>query len=209
MIELRVMPVGEYQTNCYLLVETELGEGILVDPGDEAQKILDWIGNTNVTRLLLTHGHSDHVGALHAVKQSLGIKVGIHPADDEAFSIQADYELSPGDIFKFGDAHIEVVHVPGHTPGSIALKLIEADGFHYALSGDAIFPGGPGHTQTPEALATALESLAHTVFTWSDSVRLHPGHGESTTVGAERAAFEAFRDKPLPPDLCGDVTWVD
>ena len=207
MIELRVMPVGEYQANCYLLVETELGEGILVDPGDEAQKILDWIGNTNVTRLLLTHGHSDHVGALHAVKQALGVKAGIHPADVETFSIRADYELSPGDIFTLGDAHIEVVHVPGHTPGSVALKLIEADGFHHALSGDAIFPGGPGHTQTPEALATALESLTHTVFTWSDSVRLHPGHGESTTVGAERAAFETFRDKPHPPDLCGDVTW--
>jgi glyoxylase-like metal-dependent hydrolase (beta-lactamase superfamily II) len=207
MIELRVMSVGEYQTNCYLLVETTLGEGILVDPGDEAQKILNWIGNTNVTRLLLTHGHSDHVGALHAVKQSLGVEAGIHPADAEAFPIEADYELSPGGIYKLGDAHIEVVHVPGHTPGSVALKLIEADGFHRALSGDAIFPGGPGHTQTPEALATALESLAHTVFSWPDSVRLHPGHGESTTVGAERAAFETFREKPLPPDLFGDVTW--
>jgi glyoxylase-like metal-dependent hydrolase (beta-lactamase superfamily II) len=207
MIELRVMPVGEYQTNCYLLVETELGEGILVDPRDEAQKILEWIGNTNITRLLLTHGHSDHIGALHAVKQSLAVKAGIHPADAEAFSIQADYELSPGDIFKLGDEHIEVVHVPGHTPGSVALKIIEVDGFHNALSGDAIFPGGPGHTQTPEALATALESLADTVFTWSDSVRLHPGHGKSTTVGAERAAFETFRNKLLPPDLCGDVTW--
>ncbi|TET96623.1 MAG: MBL fold metallo-hydrolase [Anaerolineales bacterium] len=207
MIELRVMPVGEYQTNCYLIVETELDEGILIDPGDEAQKILDWIGKTSVTRLLLTHGHSDHVGALHVVKQSLGATVGIHPADAEAFSIQADFELSPGNIFRLGDAHIEVVHVPGHTPGSVALKLIEVDGFHRALSGDAIFPGGPGHTQTPEALAAALESLAHTIFTWPDSIRLHPGHGESTTVGRECAAFETFRDKPLPPDLCGDVTW--
>jgi glyoxylase-like metal-dependent hydrolase (beta-lactamase superfamily II) len=207
MIELRVMPVGEYQTNCYLLVETELSEGVLVDPGDKAQEILEWIGNTSITRLLLTHGHLDHVGALQMVRQSLGVKVGIHPADADAYSIQVDFELSPGDIFRLGDTHIEVVHVPGHTPGSIALKLIEADGFHHALSGDAIFPGGPGHTKTPEALATALESLACTVFTWSDSVRLHPGHGESTTVGAERAAFETFRDKPLPHDLCGDVTW--
>ncbi|MCJ7566717.1 MAG: MBL fold metallo-hydrolase [Anaerolineales bacterium] len=207
MIELRVMPVGEYQTNCYLLVETELCEGILVDPGDEAQKILDWIGATSISRLLLTHGHSDHIGAVLKVRQSLGVKVGIHPADAETFSIQADLEFSEGDIFKLGEAHIEVVHVPGHTPGSVALKLIEADGFQHALSGDAIFPGGPGHTKTPEALAKALESLTRTVFTWSDSVRLHPGHGESTTVGAERAAFEAFRDKPLPPDLCGDVTW--
>jgi len=207
MIELRVMPVGEYQTNCYLLIETELGEGILVDPGDEAQKILDWIGNISISRLLLTHGHPDHVGALQTVRESLGVKVGIHPADAEAFSIQADFELLHGDSFGMGDASIEVIHVPGHTPGSVAFKLIEVDGFHYALSGDAIFPGGPGHTETPEALVMALESLACTVFTWSDSVRLHPGHGASTTVGTERADFETFKDKPLPPGLCGDVTW--
>ena len=155
MIELRVMPVGEYQTNCYLLVETELCEGILVDPGDQAQEILEWIGNTRITRLLLTHGHPDHVGALQTVRQSLGVKVGIHRADADVFSIQFDFELSTGDIFRLGDAHIEVDHVPGHTPGSVALKLIEVDGFHHALSGDAIFPGGPGHTNTPEALATA------------------------------------------------------
>ncbi|MCJ7823694.1 MAG: MBL fold metallo-hydrolase [Anaerolineales bacterium] len=201
------MPVGEYQTNCYLLVESELCEGILVDPGDEAQEILDWIGNTRITRLYLTHGHPDHVGALQTVRHSLGVEVGIHPADADAFSIQPDFELSQGDIYKLGEALIEIVHVPGHTPGSVALRLIEADGFHHALSGDAIFPGGPGHTKTPEALATALESLASMVFTWSDSIQLHPGHGDSTTVGAERAAFEAFLNKPLPPDLCGDVTW--
>ncbi len=207
MIDPRVLPVGEYQTNCYLLVETELCEGILVDPGDEAQEILDWIGNTRITRLLLTHGHSDHVGALQTVRKALGVKVGIHPADAAAFSIKKDFDLSPGVIFRLGGATIEVVHVPGHTPGSVAFKLIEADGFHHSLSGDAIFPGGPGHTKTSVDLTIALDSLARTIFTWSDSVRLHPGHGESTTVGAERAAFEAFRDKPLPPDLCGDVTW--
>lgn len=207
MIELKVLPVGEYQSNCYLLVETDLCEGILVDPGDEAQEILDWIGSINIPRILLTHGHPDHVGALETVRQSLGAKVGIHPADADTFSVPADFELSHGDIFRLGEALIEVVHVPGHTPGSAALKVIEADGFRHALSGDAIFPGGPGHTMTPEALATVLESLARTVFTWSDSVQLHPGHGESTSVGAERPAFETFRDKPLPTDLCGDVTW--
>ena len=91
MIELRVMPVGEYQTNCYLLVETELCEGILVDPGDEAQEILEWIGNTRITRLLLTHGHPDHVGALQTLRESLGVEVGIHRADADAFSIQVDF----------------------------------------------------------------------------------------------------------------------
>ena len=208
MIELRVMPVGEYQTNCYLLVESELGEGILVDPGDEAQKVLAWVGNIRISHLLLSHGHADHVGALESVRQSLGVNVGIHPADADTFSIRSDFELLPGEFLELGGAHIEIAHVPGHTPGSVALKLIEDEEFHRSLSGDAIFPGGPGHTQSPADLSTVIESLAQTVFTWPDSVRLHPGHGESTTVGTERSAFEAFRDNPHPPDLCGDVSWA-
>ena len=208
MIELRVMPVGEYQTNCYLLVESELGEGILVDPGDEAQKILAWVGNIRISHLLLSHGHADHVGALETVRQSLRVNVGIHPADADTFSIRSDFELLPGDFLELGGAHIEIAHVPGHTPGSVALKLIEDEEFHRALSGDAIFPGGPGQTQSPADLSTAIESLAQTVFTWPDSVRLHPGHGESTTVGTESSAFESFRDNPHSPDLCGDVSWA-
>ena len=208
MIELRVMPVGEYQTNCYLLVESELGEGILVDPGDEAQKILAWVGNIRISHLLLSHGHADHVGALETVRQSLCVNVGLHPADADTFSIRSDFELLPGEFLELGGAHIEIAHVPGHTPGSVALKLIEDEEFHRALSGDAIFPGGPGHTQSPADLSTAIESLAQTVFTWPDSVRLHPGHGESTTVGTERSAFEAFRDNPHSPELCGDVSWA-
>jgi glyoxylase-like metal-dependent hydrolase (beta-lactamase superfamily II) len=207
MIELKALPVGDYQTNCYLLVEGETDKGILVDPGEEAQKILTWIGNTRITHLLLTHGHGDHVGALQTVRQALDVKVGIHPDDAEAFSLHADFKLLPGAILDLGDTHIEIVHVPGHTPGSVAFKLIEEDTFHHVLSGDAIFPGGPGYTETPEDLTTSLESLTSTVFTWPDDVRLHPGHGDSTTVGQERPAFEAFRKHRHAPDLCGDVSW--
>jgi hydroxyacylglutathione hydrolase len=73
--------------------------------------------------------------------------------------------------------------------------------------GDVIFPGGPGHTATPEALAQSIVSLGQTVFTWPDTTELHPGHGGATTVGAERPAFEQFIAAELPPDLCGDVSW--
>ena len=92
--------------------------------------------------------------------------------------------------------------VPGHTPGSVCLRL---DG--RAVVGDAIFPGGPGHTRSPEALAQSLVSLGLTVFTWPDETELYPGHGTPTTVGAERPAFEQFLQADHPPDLCGDVSW--
>ncbi len=100
-----------------------------------------------------------------------------------------------------------IVHLPGHTPGSIGLQLIEESNFKRVVVGDAIFPGGPGQTSTPADLGLSLDTLARTVFTWPDSTELYPGHGVHTTVGAERAAFEAFRAKPLPPDLYGDVSW--
>ena len=76
-----------------------------------------------------------------------------------------------------------------------------------AIVGDVIFPGGPGHTSTPEELNQSLASLQRTVFTWPDETTLYPGHGQPTTVGQERAGFEAFLARPRPADLCGDVTW--
>jgi hydroxyacylglutathione hydrolase len=103
---------------------------------------------------------------------------------------------------RVGRHFVRVVHVPGHTPGSVALRFDRR-----AIVGDAVFPGGPGHTDTPGALQTLLLSLQRTVFTWPDDTSLYPGHGDPTTVGDERPAFQAFLARPRPPDLCGDVTW--
>jgi glyoxylase-like metal-dependent hydrolase (beta-lactamase superfamily II) len=97
---------------------------------------------------------------------------------------------------------VGVVHVPGHTPGSVCLRLGKQ-----VIVGDAIFPGGPGHTTSPEALTQSLESLARRVFRWPDATELFPGHGSSTTVGAERESFEAFLAAERPANLCGDVAW--
>jgi glyoxylase-like metal-dependent hydrolase (beta-lactamase superfamily II) len=133
--------------------------------------------------------------------------VALHPADVLDFNLEVEKALKHGDNIPLGEAILEVVHIPGHTQGSIALKVIDRDNFMFAVVGDAIFPGGPGHTTSPSALHQSLESLEQTVFVWPDRIELHPGHGESTTVGDERMAFEAFRTKPLPPDLFGDVLW--
>jgi glyoxylase-like metal-dependent hydrolase (beta-lactamase superfamily II) len=152
--------------------------------------------------ILLTHAHPDHVGALADVRLETAAPVGLHPADAEAFSVEGDIQLLDGREVNVGRHRLAVVHVPGHTPGSVCLRL---DG--QALVGDAIFPGGPGYTATPEALDLSLASLARTVFQWPDVTELHPGHGGSTTVAAERPAFERFISSGRPPDLCGDVAW--
>ena len=203
MLELQVLPVGEYATNCYLLTCPRTGRALLVDPGADPEAVLALCEGSQVTRILLTHGHFDHLLGLDEVRAALSAQAGIHPADAAEFGVEADFELRDGMRLRVGQRFVRVVHVPGHTPGSVALRFDRR-----AVAGDAVFPGGPGHTGTPEALQTLLLSLQRTVFTCADDTLLFPGHGDPTTVGAARPAFQDFLARPRPPDLCGDVTWA-
>ncbi len=202
LLEMQRLKVGPWPMNCYLVCCPQTGQVAIVDPGADAESIVAAVGARPVCCILLTHGHPDHVGALEAVCKTYAVPVGIHPADVEAFSLLADFALLDGMEVPVGRGRVIVAHVPGHTPGSVCLRL---DG--QTLVGDVIFPGGPGHTISPQALEQSLESLGRTVFTWPDDTELHPGHGDSTTVGAERVAFERFAAAARPADLCGDVTW--
>lgn len=201
-LELQHLEVGPWPMNCYLLRCPTSGEVAIVDPGADADKILAAVGDAPLRCILLTHAHGDHVGSLEAVRQATGVPVGIHPADAEAFGVDGDFPLLDGAKVEVGQETVRVAHVPGHTPGSVCLRLNGQ-----VVAGDVIFPGGPGHSASPEALSQSIVSLGRTVFTWPDDTELYPGHGPHTTVGAERADFERFIAADHPPDLCGDVTW--
>lgn len=207
MLDIHVLAVGEFESNCYLVVDAKWGQALLIDAGDDCEAILDWAEPYQIQQILITHGHPDHVGALEDVRKALDAEVRVHSADVEAFGIAADLVLEQGEMIRVGDGQVQVVQIPGHTPGSVAFKVIDDNGFLRAIVGDAIFPGGPGHTKTPADLKTSLASLARTIFTWPDEVALFPGHGPPTTVGEERSAFQDFTNRSLPADLCGDVTW--
>ena len=199
--QLITLPLGQWDTNCYVLIGGE--ESIIVDPAAEPEHILAAVEGTAVKAILLTHGHLDHVQALEAVRQATDAPLGLHPADAAEFGIVGDFDLGDGDVVSLGDGELAVVHTPGHTAGSVC--------FHFgrcAIVGDTLFPGGPGHSRTPEALVQILTSLRDKVFTWPDDTTFSPGHGEGSTIGAVRPAFEAFMARPRSPELCGDVEWV-
>ncbi len=206
MLELSCLAVGSFQSNCYLLQEGDDGEAALVDPGAEPERIIKWVDGAPISKILITHGHHDHVGALAEVRMALNVPVFGHALDAEQFDLEFDDILAAGSMLAIGSMDLEIHEIPGHTPGSIAFALRE-DPFERAIVGDAIFPGGPGHTRSHEALQQLLDALARTVFTWPDNVMLYPGHGEATSVGAEREAFERMRSQDMPADLYGDVTW--
>lgn len=204
-LALRLLPVGQWQENCCLLVDRAANDGLLIDPGDEAGRILDWIAGVTVRSILLTHAHRDHLGALAEVRAALRVPVGLHPDDGTLaarYNVVADFALNDGDVIRLGAHEIRVAHAPGHTPGGVCLRFDSR-----AIVGDVVFPGGPGHTNTPEEFNQSLASLQRTVFTWPDETTLYPGHGQPTTVGRERPGFEALLAGPRPPDMCGDVTW--
>jgi len=215
-LDVHRLEVGPWPMNCYLVRCPVTGQVAVIDPGADPEAIVAAVDSAPVCCILVTHAHPDHVGALEAVRGFTQAPVGIHPEDastlDSDFGLRVDFPLLDGMEIEVGQGRLRVVHVPGHTPGSICLLPNRTRGGRkpsagWALVGDAVFPGGPGHTASPAALQQSLTSLAETVFTWPDGTRLLPGHGTGTTVGAERAAFDAFLNADLPPDLHGDVTW--
>ncbi len=200
-LHLHTLPLGEWSTNCYVLTCGQ--ESIIVDPAAEAECILAAVAGTTVKAILLTHAHPDHLQALDQVRQATGAPLGLHPAEATAFGVQGDFDLDEGDVRSLGDGELRVVHTPGHTPGSVCFRFDRR-----AIVGDTLFPGGPGHSDTPEALAQILASLQDKVFTWPDDTFFYPGHGEGSIIGAVRPAFASFLARPHPPDLCGDVEWT-
>ncbi len=196
------LPVGEYQTSCYVLFCGETGT-LLVDPGADAGTLLSAIAGTRLAAILLTHGHPDHSAALAEVRQATGAPIGVHNADAGLLPVPPDFELRDGQVVRFGRCRVRVHHLPGHTPGSVGLEL---DGQRW-LVGDAIFPGGPGHTDSPADLQQLMRTLRERIFVLADETQLLPGHGDATTVGREREPFHAFLRQGWAEGACGDVRW--
>lgn len=187
--------VGPLKTNCYIL--TSSNEAIVVDPGWEGEKILSRLGDAELKAIILTHGHFDHVTAAGMLKEAKNARIFIHERDIyllkslryqlSRFGIEKDVEIEPdgfmedGDELKLGGSLIEVIHTPGHTPGSICL-LWEGKLF----SGDTLFKGAFGRVDLPGGDYNDLIKSIRKLLNLPDETLVFPGHGDETTIGAER-----------------------
>jgi hydroxyacylglutathione hydrolase len=203
VLRIEKLALGPYDTNAYILVCRKTGDSVLIDAPAEAEVIIEKLRGTNPGRVLLTHGHGDHTGALQEIRSRLGIPLAAHAADAGGLPSPPDLRLRDGDTVPLGNLQLEVMHTPGHTPGSLCFKIGK-----YLLSGDTLFPGGPGHTGSPADLRQIVESITVKLFTLDDDTQVHPGHGGSTVLKKEKDGFAVFSSRPHSPDLCGDVLWL-
>ncbi len=202
-IEIIRMELGPWGTNAYVVVCHATDECLLVDAPGEADKILTQLTGTKPKYIVITHSHIDHIGALEELKSKLKIPVAVHPADASGLQLKPDMELKDGNALKIGKLNIKVLHAPGHTPGSLCFLT----GRHL-ISGDTIFPGGPGKTGSPADFKQIVKSIKDKLFALPDDTQVYPGHGEPTVLGKEKKEFAAFASKSHDPGLCGDVLWL-
>lgn len=194
--------LGPYETNAYIVICGKTGESLLVDAPAETDKILRALEGTRPVSILMTHGHQDHTGALVELKRVLMIPLGCHSGDASELPVPPDILLQDGDLVTVGALELRVIHTPGHTPGSVCFFTAG-----HLLAGDTLFPGGPGHTRSPQDFRVIMSSLSARIFCLPEETLVHPGHGAGTTIGMEKGPFEAFRSRLGNRDLCGDVVW--
>jgi len=197
------LELAPFGTNAYIVVCQATGDSILVDAPGEADKILSQLAGTKPKYIVITHSHIDHVGALGELRARLKIQVAIHPGDAARLPSRPDIELSDDDTIEVGKLKIKVLHTPGHTPGGLCLLLGK-----YLISGDTIFPGGPGKTGTPADFKQIVKSIESKLLVLPDDTEVYPGHGEATVLGKEKKEFAVFASKSHDPNLCGDVLWL-
>ncbi len=188
--------VSEMVNNAYLLRCTATGEALLIDAAAEPDVLRELVSGVDLRTVVTTHGHWDHHRALPDVVEATGAQTVAHPADAADLPVPVTREVEHGDTVTVGEQTLEVVHLRGHTPGSIALVWRgPGDAGVHVFTGDSLFPGGVGNTQQdPERFASLIDDVEERLFgTLPDEAWVYPGHGKDTTIGAERPHLAEWR----------------
>ncbi len=191
----------DMSNNCYLLRCRATGDQVLIDAAADAERLLQLVGNAGVTKVITTHQHWDHHRALADVVAATGAVVVAGAADADAITEQTgvtvDDRVEDGDTVEVGDCHLQVIHLVGHTPGSIALLYDDPEGTPHLWTGDSLFPGGVGNTfGDRSAFDTLIEDVSTKVFDrLPDETWFYPGHGDDSVLGTERPHLAEWRER--------------
>ena len=189
MAKLSIVKVKlEREVNCYIVSCASTKEAVVIDPGLPPEKIVDQAAGLTIKYILATHGHPGHVAGKDDVKAATGGETGIHSADAKQFLRSADRYLLDGDELEFGEFKIQVLHTPGHTPGSVSFLVA-----NHAFVGDTILAGGIGRQMPETDLRRQMMSIGTKLLRLPVSTALYPGHGPATSLERELAQNPIFR----------------
>ncbi|WP_018686464.1 MBL fold metallo-hydrolase [Actinokineospora enzanensis] len=185
------LSVGPMDNNAYLLTCRATREALLVDAANDPQRLSDLIGHgpdrPTLRTIVTTHQHPDHWQGLGATAGAFGVNTIAHALDADPLPVPPDRFVDHGDTITVGEITLEVIHLRGHTPGSIALLYRDPTGDGHLFTGDSLFPGGVGKTASPENFTSLLNDVKSRIFdVLPDATHFYPGHGDDSTLGAER-----------------------
>ena len=198
-VVVRKAAVSATDNNCYLLTCSTSGRQVLVDAADDPDRLEALVaegaqdGGAGLALVVTTHQHWDHHRALAAVLTRTGARSAAGRADAAGLPVPPDQFLDHGDVLTVGGIRLEVAHLRGHTPGSVALVLRADDGSVHAFTGDSLFPGGPGKTSGPQDFTSLMDDLEERIFVLPDSTWIYPGHGKDSVIGTERPHLAEWR----------------
>ena len=179
--------VGPLANNVFTISCASTGESVLIDAADENELLEEICLTKNVRRVITTHGHFDHIGAVAHLRNK-GIEVGIHDLDSKMLHTY-DYVLNDDDIIEVGKLRFKLIHTPGHSPGSVCIVLLNTP---FLFTGDTLFPGGPGNTSLPGGdFKTIMQSIESRIMVMDKDTYALPGHGNLTAISAERNSRDA------------------
>lgn len=191
--------VGPMDNNAYLITCSATGKTLLIDAANDGAALVELIRSQtpDVELIVTSHQHFDHWQALAEVAEATGAPTAAHALDAEPLPVKPDRILADGDTITIGDLTLDVIHLQGHTEGSVALALRGADGdVTHLFTGDCLFPGGVGKTWQEGDFERLLGDVTRKVFdVYPDSTVIYPGHGDDTTLGAERPHLEEWRTR--------------
>jgi glyoxylase-like metal-dependent hydrolase (beta-lactamase superfamily II) len=178
--------VGPLENNLYVLTTSSSEEALLIDATSDEQNLLNEFARLKVTRAVITHGHHDHIGGVGALRRR-GVKIFVGEQDARLLD-GYDATLVDNELIRLGLLSLRIFATPGHTPGSLC---ISPEGINVLFTGDTLFPGGPGATQFPGGdFPTIISSLRRLFATFDVDTLVLPGHGASTTIGAEAGSLD-------------------
>lgn len=199
-----VPDLGRFGNNAYIIRPTSGGPATIVDAPEGAEAVVEALAGSPVERIVVTHSHGDHWAGFDVLRAHTDAPVFAGAEETNLDGSRGIEGLADGAVLPVGEAAVQVLHTPGHTPGSICLYV-----GHALFSGDTLFPGGPGRTRDAEALAQLIDSITTRLYTLREETVVLPGHGATTTIGDSKHEYAVFAGKEHDPDLHGDVLWLE